>query len=233
MKKTIIGLTGGIASGKTSAMKMFSEQGFFVMDADIVSREVIEEGTKGWKLLLECFPEAFETMHNAQCIMHNDYQIARADALGLSPKSNNNRESCIEHCALKKTLNRQKLREIVFNDKSKLKKLESITHPIIKEKIEQTILTSPKNHILLVVPLLFETGFNSLCDKTIAITSNEKTRIERVKKRDNINDDIIAKILSRQLRDDERASKADVVFTNNNTLCNLNQQVKKFIESLA
>ncbi|MCL2861238.1 MAG: dephospho-CoA kinase [Firmicutes bacterium] len=236
MNKTIIGLTGGIASGKSTVAEIFSGHGFHIIDADVVSREVIKCGTKGYDLIKEYFPEAFETCQGDEGV-DNLYEMGDGDgeivgdaALGVPQKKIiHSGESLSAFPAL----NRIKLRQIVFNDTEQLKILEQIIHPLIKEKIKTDILSSNKYHILLVVPLLFETGFNSLCDKIITIASNEKTRIERLKKRDNISDGIIQKIISRQLTDDERSLRADFVIENNSTLCRLEQQVKKSIEFLA
>jgi len=201
MKKQVIGLTGGIASGKNAVAEIFLQHGFCVIDADTVSRQIIEFGTEGYELLREHFPETFKGCQ----------EEGGADNISLD---------------------RKKLREIVFNDLKQLKKLENITHPLIREKIKTDILVSGKKHILLIVPLLFEKGFNSLCDKTITISADEKIRIERLRKRDNIGEDLIKKILSSQFTDEERELKADFVIRNNETLCKLEHEIKEFIKSL-
>ena len=50
-----IGLTGGIATGKSTVAKFFSELGFFVIDADELAKKVVEKGTYGWKKVVETF----------------------------------------------------------------------------------------------------------------------------------------------------------------------------------
>ena len=50
-----IGLTGGIATGKSTVAKIFSELGFFVINADELARKVVEKGTYGWKKVVETF----------------------------------------------------------------------------------------------------------------------------------------------------------------------------------
>lgn len=53
--KPVIGLTGGIASGKTTVSKMFSELGIPIIDADDLAREVVEPGTPGLAAIVEEF----------------------------------------------------------------------------------------------------------------------------------------------------------------------------------
>ncbi|CAG9558667.1 unnamed protein product [Danaus chrysippus] len=51
----IVGLTGGIATGKSTVLQIFRENGVAVIDADEVARRVLEPGTKGWEELKKCF----------------------------------------------------------------------------------------------------------------------------------------------------------------------------------
>lgn len=55
--KPVVGLTGGIASGKTTVSKMFAELGIPVIDADDLAREVVEPGTPGLQQVVEAFGE--------------------------------------------------------------------------------------------------------------------------------------------------------------------------------
>ena len=61
MKPFVIGITGGIAGGKTAVTDILTTLGACVLDADVISRKVIEKGTKGEKLLKKAFPNAYET----------------------------------------------------------------------------------------------------------------------------------------------------------------------------
>ena len=54
----IIGLTGGIGSGKSAAANFFQNEGITVIDADDLSREVIEQDTPGFKKIVDCFGSA-------------------------------------------------------------------------------------------------------------------------------------------------------------------------------
>ncbi len=59
MKPCVIGITGGIASGKTAVTDIIAELGGRIIDADIISRKVVGKGTKGEKMLIKAFPTAF------------------------------------------------------------------------------------------------------------------------------------------------------------------------------
>lgn len=54
----IVGLTGGIGSGKSAAANFFQNEGITVIDADDLSREVIEQDTPGFEKIVDCFGPA-------------------------------------------------------------------------------------------------------------------------------------------------------------------------------
>jgi dephospho-CoA kinase len=59
MNKIVVGLTGGIGSGKSAAAEVFCACGFALVDADILSREAVEKGSAGYAEMLKLFPDAF------------------------------------------------------------------------------------------------------------------------------------------------------------------------------
>jgi len=194
MKTTyVIGITGGIAGGKTAVSDMLAKKGEQIIDADIISREVIEPGTKGEKLLKEAFPEAFD---------------------GGS-------------------LDRGRLREIVFADEKKLQKLDEITHPLIREEIEKRIAETDREQVYLVVPLMFESGFDALCDYIVTVVSDEDKRIKRLKARNNsITDELAERIVHSQVSECERVTRADGVIVNNDSRERLEERVNEFYEEI-
>lgn len=194
MKTTyVIGITGGIAGGKTAVSDMLAKKGEQIIDADVISREVIEPGTKGERLLKEAFPEAFE---------------------GGS-------------------LDRGRLREIVFADEKKLQKLDEITHPLIREEIEKRIVETDREQVYLVVPLMFESGFDALCDYIVTVVSDEDKRIKRLKARNNsITDELAERIVHSQVSECERVTRADGVIVNNDSRERLEERVNEFYEEI-
>lgn len=194
MKTTyVIGITGGIAGGKTAVSDMLAKKGEQIIDADVISREVTEPGTKGERLLKEAFPEAFEDG----------------------------------------SLDRGRLREIVFADEKKLQKLDEITHPLIREEIEKRIAETDSEQVYLVVPLMFESGFDALCDYIVTVVSDEDKRIKRLKARNNsITDELAERIVHSQVSECERVTRADGVIVNNDSRERLEERVNEFYEEI-
>lgn len=71
---TLLGLTGGIASGKSTVAKMLTDMGFIVIDFDIIARQVVEPGKPAWKYIVDYFGEN---------ILHDDKTIDRKRLSGI------------------------------------------------------------------------------------------------------------------------------------------------------
>ncbi len=125
-------------------------------------------------------------------------------------------------------LDRKKLAQIVFNQKKYKQQLENILHPRIRNEVNNQIQSFRSNnsqYVIVVIPLLFETGFQELIDRILVVTADKKTRIERVKQRDNRSMDEIQSIISNQVDDKTRISEADDIIENNNDFKELESQV--------
>lgn len=85
-------------------------------------------------------------------------------------------------------LNRQKMADIIFNDKMQKEKLDKITFKYVVDEIKMQVdLAKEKyNYIILDVPLLFESKLNELCNYTVGVISDKKDKINRICARDNI-----------------------------------------------
>ncbi len=182
--RRIIGLTGGIAQGKTAVSNILQKRGFAILDADLVSREVQRVGTPCFAAMQKAFPSCFEGGE----------------------------------------LDRRRLREYVFSDRSALDRLNDIVLPYIKEEIEHKI-SQTNDFLVLVVPLLYESGMHELCDAVVTVTCSEDVRIKRLMERDTIDSSLAQSMISSQTSDLERLTKADYVLTNDATLEELEAQV--------
>ena len=127
------------------------------------------------------------------------------------------------------TLNRRELRKIVFSDEEKRKLLDSVLHPSImeetKREISEAVLKSTSPVIIVVVPLLFETEFYKLTKPNITVACDERVRIERLQKRDNVSMELAESMVRAQMTDEERAARADIVLENDGGLARLRAQV--------
>ena len=125
----------------------------------------------------------------------------------------------------KGTIDRYKLRDIIFNNDKARIKLENITHPIIFKNID--IQTSLINYpyCLVIVPLLIETKSVKYFDKVLLVDTLENIQFERVTKRDSISPTLLRKIIKIQATRSERLKYADDIIENNNEIGNLNEYI--------
>lgn len=187
----VVGLTGNIGCGKSSLSELLMSKNIDVIDADIISREIMYD-----KELLETIFYEFGTE-----IKNNDG-----------------------------TLNRKKLGNIVFNDDDMLIKLNSITHPAIKRKINDRIIdisNQGKNIVVIDAALLIEGKFLDLVDKLVVITCNEEVQLNRVINRDNMTKEEALKRINSQMKQDEKIKYADYIIDNSKDMNNLKDEFDK------
>lgn len=112
-------------------------------------------------------------------------------------------------------LNRKKLADIVFNDKEKLNKLNSIIHPEVEKHFNQWLNQhSEAKYIIQESAILFESGFEKHFDKIICMMVPINHRIERILKRENTTKENILKIAKTQMPDDKKFMKSDYIIYN-------------------
>ena len=131
-----------------------------------------------------------------------------------------------------RSLNRQKLREIVFQDKTALQKINRIMHPKVREKFEDVRSRTLKEEIVFFdIPLLFEAHFEDLCEKIILVCAEREVQIRRVIQRDNSSRELAEKIINSQAKEEEKRKKSDYIIENNGTVEELYQKLKKWEET--
>lgn len=114
-----------------------------------------------------------------------------------------------------KTLNREYLAKIVFNNTEKLQKLNSLVHPKVNEDYDSwTIENRDKAYSVKEAALLFEARSYKKLHKIIVVTSPIDIRIDRIMKRDHVRKEDILKRINNQMTDKERLAKADYVIMN-------------------
>lgn len=131
------------------------------------------------------------------------------------------------------TLNRRRLRDIVFADESNRQRLESILHPLIESRARERIREAVgEPYVVLVVPLLIESGLFEDADCVIVVDAPESTRIERLIARDDINERQARDMLNAQAPRKARLAVADEVLDNNTTPEALQQAVERLHQRL-
>ncbi|MEZ8573215.1 dephospho-CoA kinase [Vibrio splendidus] len=173
----IIGLSGGIASGKTTVANLFNEHfNIDIVDADIVAREVVAVGSDGLKQITDRFSET----------------ILLEDG----------------------SLNRSKLRELIFSDPTEKQWINDLLHPMIRNKIDSDLSKVTSPYGLLVAPLLVENQMQSMADRVLIVDVPTEVQIERTMSRDNVSREQVASILKSQASREQRLAVADDVIKN-------------------
>ncbi|MBL7055311.1 dephospho-CoA kinase [Candidatus Woesearchaeota archaeon] len=135
------------------------------------------------------------------------------------------------------TTDRKKLKEIVFNDSKKLRKLNNITHPVIIKAMKKEInkikkLDKKETRIVVDIPLLFEAKLEKYFDKIMVVKCSKKKQIERVLKKRKYSKKEVIQIIDSQIQLKEKIKKADFVVDNDKTLRNSTNQIDIMIPKL-
>lgn len=126
-------------------------------------------------------------------------------------------------------LDRKKLANIIYSSSSKRDELNNITFKYIKNEIKSQIQKSKNNLIAIDAPLLFEANLQELCDKTIAVISEDRElQIQRIIKRDNIDKEHAVARLNAQHLNEFYIQNCDTTLINNETL---EKQIEKLLFS--
>lgn len=113
------------------------------------------------------------------------------------------------------TLNRGKLAEIVFADKKKLEQLNAIVHPAVGKAFEKFCeQNSNAKYVLKESAILYEIGDDKNLDAMIVVTAPDELRIKRVMLRDGIEKEAVLKRMKNQVKQEEKAGKANYVIVN-------------------
>jgi len=120
------------------------------------------------------------------------------------------------------TLDRPALAAAVFGHRDREAQLNRITHPAIRERTLAIIKAQPASaNVVVVVPLLFQSGFEAHCDTVVSVIAPRAQRVERVMRRDNVSSAQVDERMAAQLDDEEYERRADVVIRNDGDLAAL------------
>ncbi len=125
---------------------------------------------------------------------------------------------------------RKKLASIIYADKEKKEILERITHRHIINACLEKFKDFEKQgyeYAIADAPLLFESGMDKMCHKTVAVIADEEIRINRIICRDNITRDFAIERIKSQLSREELEKRCDFIIYNNSDLTELEKAVRK------
>lgn len=191
-----IGLTGGIACGKSTISKLLNKLGAKIIDADLEAKAALKPNTKAYNLL----------------VMEFGKEILKED----------------------KTIDRRKLGNQVFGDELKLKKLNSIVHPFVIEKIKDKITETERKGkyqaVVLDAPLLIETNLHHLVDEVWVVHVDRETQVNRLMNRDKFSLEQAENRINAQASHEERMKYATAVIDNGGTRRHTKEQVSRLWE---
>ena len=182
-----VGLTGGIASGKSLVADLFAEAGASLVDTDLIAREVVAPGEPGLAAIVDHFGEEV------------------IDASGQ--------------------LDRRHMRTLIFSSQTRRRQLEALLHPLIRTRTLAAINAASGPYVIVVVPLLAETGFAELVDRVLVVDCDEATQTQRLMARDAHSADEARRIIASQASRAERLALADDIIDNNGDAESTRQQV--------
>jgi len=193
----LVGLTGGIASGKSTVAAILRRLGASIVNADELSREVVQPGQDAWNEITKSF---------GSDILQEDM-----------------------------TLDRKKLRKIVFDNPEARKKLEAIIHPRVRALAEKRIgelAASGSSVIVYEVPLLFEAQIHLWLRPVILVACDIETQKKRLLERDHLTELEAQQHLDAQMSLAEKRKLADYVIENDTTLEELEQRVRAVLHKI-
>lgn len=180
-----VGLTGGIGAGKSAVAAIFGELGAFIVDTDVIAREVVAPNSDGLREIARVWPQA-----------------VRGGAL-----------------------DRAALADIVFSDPKARERLNGLLHPHIRRvALERETWAKPGQLVVHVVPLLFETGYDRLVDKSVLVIAPLEQRIARIVARDKLDEGRVRARMAAQIEPEAARAAADFVIENDGNLKHLSDR---------
>ena len=124
-------------------------------------------------------------------------------------------------------LDRNKMRGRVFGDLTQRLQLEAILHPRIRAQAQQRLVTLKALYAIVAVPLLLETGFDSIVDRVLVVDCDESMQVQRAAARSEMQPEEVRRVMAAQLSRRERLARADDLIENNAGLAHLEEQVTR------
>ena len=190
-----IGLTGGIASGKSSVGRVLEQHHHLpLLDADVFAREALAAGSAGTQAVLQRYGTAVQEQSGV--------------------------------------INRRALGAIVFNNPSEREWLEQLVHPLVRQRFDaelEHLAEAPV--VVLVIPLLFESGLEVICSETWLVDCDEAQQLERLMQRDQLSEQEATARIQAQWPLTRKRQLADQLISNRGTQNELAAAVQRSLQA--
>ena len=111
-------------------------------------------------------------------------------------------------------LDRPALASVVFSDPAALADLDALVHPAVKRDFEAWTARQTGDYVLLESAILFESGFDALVDRTVAVLAPLELRVGRACRRDKSDPEAVRRRIASQTDDDTLCARADFSLVN-------------------
>lgn len=192
----LIGLTGGIATGKSTVSKLLATK-LPIVDADKIAWQVEGPGQPTTQKI----------------VAHFGQQAVLADG----------------------RLNRSWLGQLVFNDAQALQDLTAITRLPIQYAMFEAIVAANQQQpdaIILDVPLLFESGWQHVCDQVLVVTAPPAVVLQRLMARNHLSQQAAQARIDSQMPLAQKVARADVVIDNGANIDKTKAAVLKWLKTI-
>lgn len=125
-------------------------------------------------------------------------------------------------------VNRRAIRDIVFSDRTELEFLECLLHPRIRSALLEFAENSQKDYVIMVIPLLFEKGYECYVSRTMCVDLLPELQVERASTRDMSAPHEIRQIMKSQMSREERRRRSDDIIYNDGNIQEKYRIVKLF-----
>jgi dephospho-CoA kinase len=212
----IIGLTGGIACGKSTVSKVIVEKfdNVYLVDADVIARSALEIGTEPYKYVIQYFDKIYRDP-----VTNDKVNILNED----------------------RTINRALLGKLVFENVQVRKMINKATHGFIIKKMLYEIFRTwtikdnipflrrgPERIVVIDAPLLYETyWFTWLCSKIIVVETSYDNELRWLIERNNLSETDAVNRIKSQMPLSKKVDKADYVIRNRSDIETLKQEAER------
>ena len=190
-----IGLTGGIASGKSSVGRVLEQHHHLpLLDADVFAREALAAGSAGTQAVLQRYGTAVQEQPGV--------------------------------------INRRALGAIVFNNPNEREWLEQLVHPLVRQRFDaelEHLAEAPV--VVLVIPLLFESGLEVICSETWLVDCDEAQQLKRLMQRDQLSEQEATARIQAQWPLTRKRELADQLISNRGTPNELAAAVQRSLQA--
>lgn len=139
------------------------------------------------------------------------------------------------HAIVDDAVDRGALRAAILTDGALLKHIEAAIHPLVEQDRQNFVSAAEARggaFVVFDIPLLFETGAEKYCDVVVVVSTSAEEQRQRVLARPGMTEEILSKILARQMPDTEKRARADYVIDTSISIDDASQQVRDVLHDI-